>query len=88
RNTFGGHALDAMLILKPAIERVLKQGVLPDNIGGFRANLRDQVERGTKELVGITGVFNFSAKDHIGLDERAAVMIRIGGGGCRWQQVR
>ncbi|MGH2453627.1 MAG: ABC transporter substrate-binding protein, partial [bacterium] len=42
RNTFGGHALDAMLILKPAIERVLKQGVLPDNIGGFRANLRDQ----------------------------------------------
>lgn len=88
RNTFGGHALDAMLILKPAIERVLKQGVLPDNIGGFRANLRDQIERGTKELVGITGVFNFTAKDHIGLDERAAVMIRIGGGGCRWQQVR
>lgn len=80
RNTFGGHALDAMLILRPAIERVLRQGVRPENVGGFRSALRDQIERGTKEVVGITGVFNFSARDHLGLDERAAVLIRIQGG--------
>lgn len=86
RNTFGGHALDAILILKPAIERVLNQGVRPQNVGGFRASLRDQLERGTKELVGITGVFNFTAKDHLGLDRRAAVIVRIQGG--NWTLVR
>ncbi|HET6781004.1 MAG TPA: ABC transporter substrate-binding protein [bacterium] len=77
RNTFGGHALDAMLILQPAIERTLRQGIGPDNIGGFRSVLRDQIERGTKELVGITGIFTFTAKDHLGLDRRAAVMIEV-----------
>lgn len=79
RNTFGGHALDAMLILQPAIQRTLKQGIRPENIGGFRAVLRDQVERGTKDLVGITGVFTYSPQDHLGLDRRAAVMIEIRG---------
>ncbi|MGQ0569992.1 MAG: ABC transporter substrate-binding protein [Armatimonadota bacterium] len=79
RNTFGGHALDAMLILKPALERTLKRGFLPDNVGGFRRVLRDEIEAGTKEVIGITGVFTMSPKDHMGLDERAAVMIRIQG---------
>jgi len=77
RNTFGGHALDAMLILRPAIERTLRQGVRPENIGGFRAVLREQIERGTNELVGITGIFTYTSKDHLGLDRRAAVMLEI-----------
>lgn len=77
RNTFGGHALDAMLILKPAIERTLKRGFLPDNIPGFRKTLREEIETGTTELVGITGVFTMSPKNHMGLDQRAAVMIRV-----------
>jgi len=77
RNTFGGHALDAILILRPAIERTLRQGIRPDNTGGFRTVLRDQIERGTRELVGITGIFTFSATDHLGLDRRAAVMIIV-----------
>jgi len=85
RNTFGGHALDAMLILKPAIERTLTRGFLPDNVAGFRKTLRDEIESGTKELVGITGVFTLSAQDHMGLDERAAVMIRVQGG--TWTRV-
>lgn len=51
--------------------------------------MRDQIERGAKELVGVTGVFNYSAKEHMGLDERPAVMIRIDPRGpCRWTQVR
>ena len=44
RNTFGGHALDAMLILKPAIERTIKRGFLPGNVAGFRKVLRDEIE--------------------------------------------
>ncbi len=85
RNTFGGHALDAMLLLRPAIERTLKRGFLPDNASGFRKTLRDEIESGTKELVGITGVFTMSAGDHMGLDQRAAVMIRVQGG--TWARV-
>ncbi len=80
RNTFGGHALDAMLILRPANERTLKQGIRPENIGGFRSVLRDQIERDTKELVGITGIFTFGPTDHLGLDRRAAVMVQVRNG--------
>ncbi len=80
RNTFGGHALDAMLILQPAIERTLQQGIRPENTGGFRTVLRDQIERGTKELIGITGIFTFLPTDHLGLDTRAAVMIEVRNG--------
>jgi branched-chain amino acid transport system substrate-binding protein len=86
RNTFGGHALDAMLILRPAIERTLRQGIRPENVGGFRAVLRDQIERGTKELVGITGIFTFSPADHLGLDRRAAVMLEVRNN--TWQPAR
>lgn len=85
RNTFGGHALDAMLILKPAIERTLRRGFLPDNVAGFRRTLRDEIETNTKEVVGITGVFNLSPRDHMGLDDRAAVMIRVQNG--TWTRV-
>ncbi len=86
RNTFGGHALDAMLILRPAIERTLKQGIRPENTGGFRSVLRDQIEQNTKEVVGITGVFTFSPTDHLGLDRRAAVMIQVRNG--KWAPAR
>jgi branched-chain amino acid transport system substrate-binding protein len=86
RNTFGGHALDAMLIIRPAIERTLKQGIRPENVGGFRTVLRDQIEQNTKELVGITGIFTFSPKDHLGLDRRAAVMVEIRNG--KWAPAR
>ncbi len=86
RNTFGGHALDAMLILRPAIERTLKQGIRTENIGGFRSVLRDQIERNTKEVVGITGIFTFSPTDHNGLDRRAAVMVQVRNG--NWTPAR
>ncbi len=78
-NTFGGHAYDAMLILKGAIERALKAGADPNNLPSFRAALRDQIEA-TKDLVGISGIFNYSASDHAGLDKRAAVMVQIKNG--------
>ena len=42
----------------------------------FRAALRDALE-GVKNAAGAHGIFNMSAKDHLGLDQRAAVMIQI-----------
>ncbi|MCL5266419.1 MAG: ABC transporter substrate-binding protein [Chloroflexi bacterium] len=65
-STFGGHAWDCFWVVADALK---KSG--PD-----RAKLRDAIEN-TKDFVGITGVFSFSAKDHNGLDNRAVTMVEI-----------
>ncbi|MDI3270655.1 MAG: ABC transporter substrate-binding protein [Bacillota bacterium] len=78
-NTFGGHALDAMLILQNAIQRALQQGADPQDLAAFRAALRDAIEN-TKDLVGISGIFSYSPRDHAGLDRRAAVMVTVKNG--------
>lgn len=67
--TFGGHAWDAFWLAVKALE---KAG--PDPKG-----IRTALE-GIKEFVGITGVFNFSDKDHNGLDPRAVTMVTIADG--------
>jgi branched-chain amino acid transport system substrate-binding protein len=72
RNTFGGHAWDAVHLVMLAMEKA----------GGDRAKVRSAIET-TKSFVGITGVFDFSPADHNGLDRRAAVMIRIADGQWR-----
>ncbi len=66
RNTFGGHAWDAVQIVARAMEKS----------GADRAKLRVAIEA-TKNFVGITGVFDFSPTDHNGLDGRAVTMIQI-----------
>jgi branched-chain amino acid transport system substrate-binding protein len=66
RNTFGGHAWDAIQLVLRAMEKA----------GPDRAGVRAAVES-TRNFVGITGVFDFSPADHNGLDRRAATMIEI-----------
>jgi len=66
RNTFGGHAWDAVQIIAKALEKA----------GTDRAGVRSAIE-GTRNFVGVTGVFDFSASDHNGLDRRAVTMIQI-----------
>lgn len=75
-NTFGGHAYDAMLILREAIQRAVGAGANPADLAAFRSALRDAIEQ-TRELVGISGIFTYSPDDHHGLDRRAAVMIKV-----------
>jgi len=77
RSTFGGHAWDSYLLLSRAIPEALKKA--KPGTREFRAALRDALEN-TRELVATHGVFNMSPKDHNGLDERAATMIRIANG--------
>jgi branched-chain amino acid transport system substrate-binding protein len=72
RNTFGGHAWDAVQLVAKAMERA----------GTDRAGVRAAIE-GTRNFVGITGVFDFSASDHNGLDRRAVTMIQIADGQWR-----
>jgi len=63
---FGGHAWDAVMLLKAAIE---KGGATTE---GIRAGLE-----GLKDFHGIGGTFNFSAGDHAGLNKDAFVMVEI-----------
>jgi branched-chain amino acid transport system substrate-binding protein len=75
RNTFGGHAWDAVQLAVRAMEKA----------GTDRAGVRAAIES-TRNFVGITGVFDFSPSDHNGLDRRAATMIQIVDG--QWRQVK
>ena len=75
RNTFGGHAWDAVQLAVRAMGRA----------GADRAGVRAAIES-TRNFVGIGGVFDFSPTDHNGLDRRAATMIEIVDG--QWKLAR
>ncbi len=63
---FGGHAWDAVMLLKGALERG----------GDTPAAIRDQLEK-TKNFSGIGGIFHFSPKDHAGLTKDAFVLVEV-----------
>lgn len=75
RNTFGGHAWDAVQLAVRALGKA----------GSDRGGVRAAIE-GTRNFVGISGVFDFSPSDHNGLDRRAATMIQIVDG--QWKLAR
>ena len=83
RSTFGGHAWDAYLLLAHAIPEALKKA--KPGTKEFRAALRDGLEN-AKDIFGAHGVFNMSAQDHNGLDNRARLMIRIEDG--KWVVIK
>lgn len=63
---FGGHAYDAVMLLKKAME----PGVFTP------AAIRDQLEK-TKKFAGIGGTFTYTAQDHAGLTSDAFVLVKI-----------
>lgn len=81
-STFGAHAWDAGKLMEVAATAALKKAK-PGTVE-FRAALRDALES-VKELAGAHGVFNMSATDHLGLDQRARVMVKIEGGAWKYQ---
>ena len=82
-STFGAHAWDAGLLFKDAATRALKKA--QPGTPEFRAALRDALE-GVKNLSGAHGIFNMSPTDHLGLDGRARVMVRIDNGAWKYAQ--
>ncbi|MGQ9524844.1 MAG: ABC transporter substrate-binding protein [Armatimonadota bacterium] len=74
-DTFGGHAWDAAQLVLKAIRKV----------GDDPKRIRDEIER-TKGFVGISGVFNFSPKDHNGLTKDSFVMVEVRNG--KWALLR
>lgn len=63
---FGGHAWDAVMLLKNAIERGAETPTA----------IRDQLEK-TKNFCGIGGTFTYTAQDHAGLGKDAFVLVEI-----------
>lgn len=82
--TFGGHAWDAGLLMQNAVAAALKKGAQPGS-QGFRDAVREGLEN-TKNVAGAHGVFNMSPTDHVGLDERGRVIVKIENGAWKYQQ--
>ena len=81
-STFGAHAWDAGLLMEAAAVNALKKAK-PGTLE-FRAALRDALEN-IKELHGAHGVFNTSPTDHLGMDQRARVMVKVENGAWKFQ---
>ena len=81
-STFGGHSWDAGKLLQAAIPVALKSG--QPGTPQFRNALRDALE-GVKDVAGAHGIFNMSSKDHLGLDQRGRVMVKIENGTWKYQ---
>ena len=73
-STFGGHVWDAGLLMQSAVAVALKKAQ-PGTVE-FRSALRDALEN-TKDVHGAHGIFNMSPTDHLGLDQRARVMVKV-----------
>jgi len=72
--TFISNAYDSYLLLEHAIPVALKTA--RPGTREFRAALRDALEA-TRGFSGTQGVYNMTPDDHVGLDERARVIVRI-----------
>ncbi|TKC89521.1 ABC transporter substrate-binding protein [Trinickia terrae] len=73
-SAFGAYAWDAGMLLADAVPVALKQAA--PGTPAFRQALRDALEA-THGLADTNGVVNMSATDHLGLDQRARVMVEI-----------
>jgi branched-chain amino acid transport system substrate-binding protein len=81
--TFGANVYDAGLLLEQAIPIAAKTA--KPGTKEFRSALRDALEQ-TRELVATQGVYNMSAEDHSGFDDRGRELITVQGG--NWKLVK
>jgi branched-chain amino acid transport system substrate-binding protein len=72
--TFGANVYDSGLLLSAAIPVAAKQA--KPGSPEFRSALRDALEA-VHDLVGAQGVYNMTAQDHSGFDDRSIVMILV-----------
>lgn len=81
-STFGGHAWDAGMLMAAAVPAALKKA--QPGTPAFRTALRDALEA-VRDVAGAHGIFSMSATDHLGLDQRAYVMVKIVNGAWKYQ---
>jgi branched-chain amino acid transport system substrate-binding protein len=80
RTPFAAHSYDASIILGMAIPVALKTA--KPGTPEFRAALRDAIE-GLHDVAATQGVYTFSPTDHLGLDERARILVVVKDG--KWR---
>jgi branched-chain amino acid transport system substrate-binding protein len=80
RNAFAGYSYDGFLLLDAAVRTAATKA--KPGTPEFRSALRDALES-TKNVVGTHGVYNMTAKDHTGLDNRARVLVQVQNGTWR-----
>ncbi len=78
--TFGANVYDAGLLLEQAIPQAAK--IAKPGTKEFRSALRDALEK-TRELVATQGVYNITAEDHSGFDDRGRELITVKDGEWR-----
>jgi len=86
-NTFGGHAWDALQMVVMALEElpVAEPYASADSLADARAAIRDSIEQITG-FVGISGIFDMSADNHLGMRAGSLAMIEIVDGKWTWHQ--
>jgi branched-chain amino acid transport system substrate-binding protein len=70
------------MLMQVAVAQALKKA--KPGTAEFRTALRDALEN-TKEVNGAHGIFNMSTTDHLGLDQRARVMVKVENGAWKYQ---
>jgi len=78
--TFGANTWDGGILLARALPAALKAG--KPGTEAFRSALRDALEK-ERDVIGTQGVFNMSATNHNGMDERARVLVVVKDGKFR-----
>lgn len=73
-STFGGHAWDAVMMVKGALEAV----------GTDSAAIRGYLESEITNFVGISGIFNITAQDHTGIGKESLVLVEITDGDWKY----
>ena len=81
--TFGGNVFDAGLLLKHAIPAAAAKG--KPGTPAFRTALRDAIEQ-TRDMPATQGVYNMTAADHSGFDERGRELIAVKDG--KWTLIQ
>ncbi|MDQ6959664.1 MAG: ABC transporter substrate-binding protein, partial [Mariprofundaceae bacterium] len=73
-STFGGHAYDALSIAVAALTKVGSTD---------KAKVRDAIES-TNNFIGVDGIFNMSASDHMGLNLSSFKMLEVNDGNWKY----
>jgi len=81
-STFGGHMWDAGQVMSVAIPEALK--VAKPGTPEFRAALRNALEK-VKDVAASHGIYNTTPSDHLGLDQRSRVMVKIENGTWKYE---
>jgi branched-chain amino acid transport system substrate-binding protein len=81
-SAFGAYAWDAGRIVSVALAEALKKA--QPGTPEFRLAVRDALET-VHDVRGAGGIYNMSAADHLGLDQRAVVMVKIENGAWKYE---